>query len=335
MPRVALVHLASGVGNIVLATPLLIALDELGYEVHVCLDADYPQTADLLQPWSVIRALYRGGLAALIRDLRATPASPRPFDVIVPAVPPFYWLRFARGYDGPLAQASGGAEVVPRPPDRLFAHDEQAFYLSFARALGYLDAERPAPCLPIGPLEHDGRVGPRTVVLAPGCKTGMMAAKRWPHFEALAERFDDVIVVGTSDDLRQHDGAPMRFPAHVRSFVDRLTLRETAELMASCGIVVGNDSGLSHVAGAVGVATLMMFGPTDHACLGPLPPSVTVLRAGLPCEPCWRAAPLGACLRRVDCLARLDVDRVERTARGMMSVASEENSHECAGIRVC
>jgi ADP-heptose:LPS heptosyltransferase len=333
MPRRCLVHLASGVGNIVLATPLLQALDELDYEVHVCLDADYAQTADLLQPWSVVHTVHRGGLAALLRTLRAAPSGALQWDAIVPAAPPFYWPRFARAFDGPMARIGGRTRVLSRPPDRLFAADEQAFYLAFARALGYAESAQPVPYLPIGPRESETRVGARTVVLAPGCKTGIMAAKRWPFFEQLAERFDDVVVVGTSDDLRQFNGAPMRFPPHVRSFVDCLTLRETAELMAGAAIVVGNDCGLSHVAAACGVATLMLFGPTDHYCLGQLPPNATVLRAGLPCEPCWKAAPLAACAKRVDCLARLDVDRVEQAVRAVVNIDVGEDRDECAGLR--
>ena len=330
-----LVHLASGVGNIVLATPLLIALDELGCEVHVFLDADYAQTADLLRPWSVVHSVHGGGLAELAPLLRAESGSAGEWDVIVPAAPPFYWPRFARAYAGPVAQAAGRARVLPRPRERLFAADEQAFYLSFAHTLGYPNVARPMPYLPIAPRESETRVGERTVVLAPGCKTGTMAAKRWPWFAQLAERFDDVVVVGTGDDLSRADlsGPPLRFPPHVRSFIDRLTLRETAELMTGAAVVVGNDSGLSHIAAACGVATVMLFGPTDDRCLGPLPPNATVLRAGLPCEPCWTAAPLAACAKRVDCLARLDVDRVERTVRGLLNVEIEENRDECAGLR--
>ena len=55
-----LVHLASGIGNIVLATPLLIALNHMGFVVDLLLHADYPQTADLLRDWSVIREVYDG-----------------------------------------------------------------------------------------------------------------------------------------------------------------------------------------------------------------------------------------------------------------------------------
>lgn len=153
-------------------------------------------------------------------------------------------------------------------------------------------------------------VGARTLVLAPGCKTGEMAAKRWPYFPQLAEAFPDVAVVGTRDDLRAHDGSPLRFPSHVRSFVDRLSLRQTAELLASAGVAVGNDSGLTHIAAAVGAPTIMLFGPTPHQSLGKFPPNVRVLRRGLACEPCWFQAPFRACAGRLDCLAHLSVGTV-------------------------
>jgi hypothetical protein len=156
--------------------------------------------------------------------------------------------------------------------------------------------------------------GPGPLVLAPGCKTGEMAAKRWPFFPELAERLDDVALVGTRDDL---PGRP--FPAHVRLLVDRLTLRQTAQVLASAGVVVGNDSGLSHVAGAVGTPTLMLFGPTSHQILGTLPPNVRVLRAGLACEPCWSGARFGACAGQVTCLAGLSVDVVERQLSELLS----------------
>ena len=61
--RSVLVHLGAGVGNVVLATPLLMALNELGFTIDVLLAADYPQTADLLRPWSVVREVFAHGAA--------------------------------------------------------------------------------------------------------------------------------------------------------------------------------------------------------------------------------------------------------------------------------
>jgi ADP-heptose:LPS heptosyltransferase len=306
-----LVHLASGVGNIVLATPLLVALDELGFTIDVCLNADYPETADLLRPWSVVRDVFTG----------RPPNHPAQYDTVVPAIPPFYWKRFA-------AVALVQSRRVERPPDRLFTEDEQSYYLEFARKLGYPRNRRPACRLPIGPRDEEDRVDLASVVIAPGCKTGQMAAKRWPHFPELAARFRDVAIVGTPDDLRRHDDTEMRFPAHAKSFIGALTLRDTAELMASAGVVVANDSGLAHVAAAVGTPTVMLFGPTAHACLGPLPPNASVARAGLGCEPCWTRAPLAACGGRVDCLARLSVDAIERRVRTLLGAHEAHEGYD-------
>src|ERR1019366_1523382 len=115
-----LVHLASGIGNIVLSTPLLIALEEMGFATDVRLDADYPATADLLSGWSAVRQVFTA----------STPSDMRQYKHILPAIPPFYWQRFSHQYRGIPG-------VVQRPPDSLFYQDEQSYYVAFARALGY------------------------------------------------------------------------------------------------------------------------------------------------------------------------------------------------------
>lgn len=289
-----LVHVGAGVGNVVLATPLLMALHEMALAVDVLLAADYTQTADLLRPWSAVREIFTSS---------TSPSLPS-YERIAPALPPFYQPRFGR-------TIARRPNALARPPDSLFYENEQDFYLHFARALDYPADRSPRPSLPIAPSENCG-VTSGTVVLAPGCKTGVMAMKRWPHFAQLAAAFRDVVVVGTPDDLRQHDSSPMTFPSHVRSLVGQLSLRETAELMAAAGVVVGNDSGLSHVAAAVGTPTVMLFGPTPHESLGTMPPNVKVLRAGLPCEPCWFGDRFRACGKRIECLSTLHVDTVIR-----------------------
>ncbi|MCA1612885.1 MAG: glycosyltransferase family 9 protein [Acidobacteria bacterium] len=301
--REVLVHLAAGVGNIVLATPLLVALDAAGFAVDVLLDADYPPTAELLGGWSVVRRVYGEGAR------RSAHLFDR-YDALAPAVPPFYWPRFARLYPR-------GARTLRRPPDQLFYRDEQAYYLAFADALGAGGGPRPVYRLPVAASDEFG-TGPRTLALAPGCKGGEMGAKRWPYFAALAALFDDVAVVGTAEDLRRDDGTSIEFPAHARLFIDRLSLRETARLLASCGAVVANDSGLAHVAAAVGTPVVMIFGPTPDGTLGPLAPNVAVVRAGLACEPCWFGPRLRACGRRLDCLREISVERVGREARRLL-----------------
>lgn len=308
-----LVHLAAGVGNIVLATPLLVALDALGFTVDVLLDADYAETAELLRGWSIIRELFT-------RGSRERVARWRSYERLVPAVPPFYWWRFSRLY-------AHDARTVARPRDSLFYEDEQEFYLSFARALGSPADSRPVYRLPITASDEFG-VGARTLVVAPGSKSGEMRAKRWGGFARLAELFADVAVVGTSEDLRASDGAPIKFPAHARLFTDRLTLKETARLLASAGAVVASDCGLAHVAAATGTPTVMIFGPTPHRTLGRLAPNVTVLRAGLPCEPCWFGARFKACDARLDCLREVPVEQVAREIEKILCAAHANDADD-------
>ena len=297
-----LVHLAAGIGNIVIATPLLVALNELGYTVDVRLSADYAETADLLQGWSILREVFTDSIDAHRSR----------YDAVVPAIPPFYWERFRREYQRV-------PRCVARPPDALFYQNEQAYYLASARALGFPYGRQPEISLPIGPSQEHATLSAR-VVLAPGSKTGEMSRKRWPWFSELAALLPDAAMVGTADDCFYADGVKLSLPPHVHNFAGRLPLRQTAELLASASLVVANDTGLAYVAAAVGTPTVILFGPTPDRSLGPLPAHVTVLRSGLACEPCWFGARFAACNCRIDCLRDLKADRVFRAVQQVMEI---------------
>ncbi|MFH0789970.1 MAG: glycosyltransferase family 9 protein [Pseudomonadota bacterium] len=59
-----------------------------------------------------------------------------------------------------------------------------------------------------------------------------------------------------------------------------------AGVLSHCVGYLGNDSGVSHLAAALGVPTVNLFGPTDPAYWAPQGKDVTILTAGLPCAPC-------------------------------------------------
>jgi hypothetical protein len=303
----ALVHLAAGIGNIILATPLLQALETLRLRTHLLLDADYDGAADLFEGWSAVERVVSGPLPQILAAADYTH--------LIPAIPPFYWPRFQAAY-------YREDRVVARPPASLFYINEQHFYMSFARRLGYRETADPLAFLPVAPRPESSshRAGEwataATLVLAPGCKTGEMAYKRWPYFAELATLFDDVAIVGTADDLYCAD-SPLHFPDHVRNFAGELSLLETAQLLASAGFVTGNDSGLSHLAAAVGTPTMMIFGPTPHRELGAFAPHVDIVRAGLPCEPCWSGEKLAACEKRIDCLRSITPAHVAARIRSL------------------
>ena len=74
------------------------------------------------------------------------------------------------------------------------------------------------------------------------------------------------------------------------------SLCQLADLLEGCDLYVGNDSGISHLAGLCGAPTLAIFGPTDPRLWRPLGPRVRVLR-GQPLESLALETLLDAALR--------------------------------------
>jgi len=80
-----------------------------------------------------------------------------------------------------------------------------------------------------------------------------------------------------------------RLPAGIPLAVARgLEVAALAALLAGCAGYLGNDSGVSHLAAALGVPSVVVFGPTDPARWAPLGPQVRVVRS--PAPPAWPEA---------------------------------------------
>jgi ADP-heptose:LPS heptosyltransferase len=79
-----------------------------------------------------------------------------------------------------------------------------------------------------------------------------------------------------------------------------LSLAQVAALLANSDLYLGNDSGISHLAAAVGVRTVALFGPSDQFRWSPRGPKVSVIRRQLDCSPCldaiMKSCPHRACL---------------------------------------
>jgi len=165
--------------------------------------------------------------------------------------------------------------------------------------------------------------GPPLWILAPGATYG--PAKTWPvaraaEFVALAVRKRGVRVGVVGDTttasfaaaLRDHlGGVPWRRelpgPAAAIDLVGGTTLMDLAALLKASQAFVGNDSGVMHLAAALGVPTLGLFGSSSIAWTAPRGPGARALAAaGFPCQPCFRKT----CNQRVFCLDTLGGEQV-------------------------
>ncbi len=69
--------------------------------------------------------------------------------------------------------------------------------------------------------------------------------------------------------------------------VDSVSVRQAASLMKKCRLCISNDSGPMHMAAAVRVPTVAIFGPTNPGWVRPWGVKYKVVRLGLPCSPCF------------------------------------------------
>jgi heptosyltransferase-2 len=169
-------------------------------------------------------------------------------------------------------------------------------YLDLLAAWGDFRAERFPPRLDATPawLAAHAPAGlpwrGHPVVLAPGAEYG--PAKQWPaaHFGALARALSgqgwDVAVVGLPRDRELGDEI-LRGVRAGFNLCGATTLAQLTALLATAALLVSNDSGAMHLAAALGVPQVAIFGSTNPAWTGPLNPRGRVATRREPCSPCY------------------------------------------------
>ena len=189
----------------------------------------------------------------------------------------------------PLEEAASGDFAIPKP--RLQIDRDNLVNLRLAHLL----SSRPA------------------IGMMPGAEYG--PAKQWPisHFHALAERLVkdgfEVRVLGGAKDHAVGEEIVQGL-AHTHNLCGKTQLADAVDLLADCRQVVTNDSGLMHVAAAVGVRIHALYGSSSPAYTPPLTDNAAIHYLALSCSPCFkRTCPLG----HTNCLNQLSVDQVHQT----------------------
>jgi heptosyltransferase-2 len=217
------------------------------------------------------------------------------------ARPPRMVERFAA-----LALAPGESLPQPLPLPRL--RTEEAARRATLAQLGLV------PALPV-------------VALCPGAEYG--PAKRWPehHFaqlaRALAADGREVWLIGSPNERAIGAAIERASGGAGRNLCGATTLAQAIDLLAAAELVVTNDSGLMHVAAALGRPLLALYGSSSPAFTPPLSPAATVLKLELACSPCFRrVCPLG----HFDCMMLLAPERVLAAARSARIACSAQDA---------
>jgi heptosyltransferase-2 len=163
-------------------------------------------------------------------------------------------------------------------------------------------------------LDSLGLGGQRYLIgIAPGAAFG--PAKRWlpERFGALADRLigalgADVLIFGSEAEkpLAEEIAHAMKHTPIV--LAGETSLRELLSLMAGCRLMVANDSGPMHLAAAMGIPLIAIFGSTDERATGPLGTRVRIVRKPVECSPCGRRE----CPIDFRCMNDLSVEEVYR-----------------------
>jgi 3-deoxy-D-manno-octulosonic-acid transferase/heptosyltransferase-1 len=217
------------------------------------------------------------------------------------------------GYDS--MQELSGLFLNEKIPEDMHKHAVDR-YLDFLRYLGS-DIKDPEFLIPIGE-ENINRVDEllqrnaidknrRFVAVNP---VALWDTKLWADekFADLCDMITDelgVSVVFTGSDHRKLEHIQSRMKSLSVNLGGRTTLRDLAYLYRRSSLLITTDSGPMHLAAAMGIPTIALFGPTDPARTGPYGKGHVVIRRELSCSPCF--------LKKCDsmkCMSDITVDEV-------------------------
>jgi heptosyltransferase-2 len=181
-----------------------------------------------------------------------------------------------------------GVDLFLACSPKIDGHEHAAVQL--ARPLEQLDLRGASAAAKVYPNRADQRFAEtylrsrRVIALHPGSGS---ATKNWPivNWLELAHYLLDynsdasLLIIGGEADGKALTAMTREFSGGPVQFAENLALPQLAAVLERCALFVGHDSGISHIAAAVGTRCVLLFGPTDPAVWAPANPGVSVVRA--------------------------------------------------------
>lgn len=157
------------------------------------------------------------------------------------------------------------------------------------------------------------------VAFMPGAEFG--PSKQWPgkYFGELAIRFKqlgyNVYVFGSPKDNPVGEEIAQASNGGALNLCGQTSLEEAVDLLSLVRVAITNDSGLMHIAAAVGRPVVAIYGSITPKYTPPLTDKKEIQYLGLECSPCWeKQCPYG----HYNCLKNIEVDRVFESAQKLL-----------------
>jgi heptosyltransferase-2 len=337
-----LVRATNWVGDAIMAIPALRAVRVRFPQARIAVVAR-PYVADIYRGQGICDDLIpydpkgtHGGLSGrerLARDLRA-----QEFDIALLLQNAFdaAWLAWRAGIPERIGYARDGRSMlltkrIPVPKRGEIPSHEQFYYLELLRRAGWINSLPNESCVRLHVTDDDRQAADQTLSkagarhkverIAIGAGASYGSAKCWPpeRFADFVNRFRvhtdaDVILFGTASERAVSDAIAAGIKGPSISLVGKTTIADLPALLSQCQLFVGNDSGAMHVAAAVGVPVVAIFGPTDPHGTVPITPRCTVVQEKPYCSPCF----LRRCPIDHRCMTSVAPDAVEAAARSWL-----------------
>ncbi|MDP2043709.1 MAG: glycosyltransferase family 9 protein [Candidatus Omnitrophota bacterium] len=152
--------------------------------------------------------------------------------------------------------------------------------------------------------------------------------KHWPalKFAELADKLVNdfkakIVIIGDATERPIADVIINAMRNKPIDLVGKTGLEILPAVIKSCSLLITNDGGPMHIAVALGVKTVSIFGPVSELVYGPFP-SVNkhvVLKWDMPCRPCYKNFRLPICDKDRECLRQVSVDEVFAASRALLS----------------
>ena len=102
----------------------------------------------------------------------------------------------------------------------------------------------------------------------------------------IAQKGAQILFVGVKDEIQIITDIQARMQGESINIAGKTTLTELASILHKCSVFIGNDSGPMHLAAAIGIHTIGLYGPGDPTRFGPVGAKCQTIRRKLDCPPC-------------------------------------------------